>query len=287
MRLHLLTCGTELPDAAQTVLRDLEFPVTEHSLPPVPTRRDLTFIRDAAKEVLPVDDCPTEAEIRQRPDVPHQGSPERAPQQPSEPLRLVVFGADAALAAVAGQLTKWGLLWVEVAFVPVVHSVAATNWGLNTDIAAATRIAATGDVQPVPLIRDENGHAIVGYAQLLPAADADDSPTALTGEVWVDQAELFSGTTAGVQVRPLIDAPGLVAAEIAEPQPAGWPAKLRHKTVLRDVHGKPRQPRRPLTGRAVQAGSPGFTYIHDGVAAKKPLERVTIYRHLFDLQLVR
>ena len=43
----------------------------------------------------------------------------------------------------------------------------------------------------------------------------------------------------------------------------------------------------PLTGRAVQAGGPGFRYVRDGVETKKPREKTTIYRHLLDLQLVR
>lgn len=41
------------------------------------------------------------------------------------------------------------------------------------------------------------------------------------------------------------------------------------------------------TGRAVQAGGPDLRVIVDGVSAKRAVKRVTFYRHLRDLQVVR
>ncbi|AGF73506.1 hypothetical protein [Corynebacterium halotolerans] len=41
------------------------------------------------------------------------------------------------------------------------------------------------------------------------------------------------------------------------------------------------------TGRAIQAGGPELAVTVDGVRHKRPLERVTFYRHLRDLQIVR
>ena len=42
-----------------------------------------------------------------------------------------------------------------------------------------------------------------------------------------------------------------------------------------------------LTGRAVQAGGPQLRVSVDGESAKRPVTRVTFYRHLRDLQMVR
>ena len=41
------------------------------------------------------------------------------------------------------------------------------------------------------------------------------------------------------------------------------------------------------TGRAVQAGGPQLRVIVDSVPHKRPVTRVTFYRHLRDLQIVR
>ena len=41
------------------------------------------------------------------------------------------------------------------------------------------------------------------------------------------------------------------------------------------------------TGRAVQAGGAEMRIVVDGVSAKRPVDRVTFYRHLRDLQIAR
>ncbi|MGV3155127.1 ATP-binding cassette domain-containing protein, partial [Corynebacterium sp. 32222D000BW] len=43
----------------------------------------------------------------------------------------------------------------------------------------------------------------------------------------------------------------------------------------------------PKAGRAVQAGGPELRVTVDGVSRPRPVDRVTFYRHLRDLQVVR
>ena len=77
---------------------------------------------------------------------------------------------------------------------------------------------------------------------------ADGEPL-LHGEAVVDDAVLFDGDVAEVTVEPTAALPGLRAR----------------------VSGT----RRWLTGRAAQLGGPGISVIRDGVAAARPLTRVT------------
>lgn len=268
-------------------------------MPLLPGRRDLAFLDDVAKQVLPHDDNPTPGDIAKGKEVPHLGAPQFAPQRPSEPVRVIVVGPDASLAAVATHLMRRNLLWFEVAHVPTAPSPAARNWGLvgDSDSAGSGEFglsmadAETRPVRPVPVIRDDTGQAIVGFALLTePGIEGTSSRGGLRGEVWVDSGELFSGVSHGVQVRALPDAPGLVAAEL--PPPPGqrrglFRTKLSDDDGLADMADNPRTLHEPLTGRAVQAGGPGFRYVRDGVETKKPREKTTIYRHLMDLQLVR
>ena len=108
-----------------------------------------------------------------------------------------------------------------------------------------------GAAARVPLIRDETATVIVGAAEW--RGDPADNP--LRGEAVVDDAVLFDGEVAGVRVEPTTTMPGLRAAVLG----AG--------------------PRRWLTGRAAQLGTPGATVVRDGVAAARPLRRSTFYRH--------
>ena len=86
-------------------------------MPLLPGRRDLAFLDDVAKQVLPHDDNPTPDEIAKGKEVPHLGAPRRAEQRPSEPVRVIVVGPDASLAAVVTHLMRRNLLWFEVAHV--------------------------------------------------------------------------------------------------------------------------------------------------------------------------
>ncbi len=288
--------ATLLADA--TRLADAD--VAERDLPVRPGRGDLAFLEDLAKEVLPVDDAPTPADIGKRKKVEELGAPELAPQRPSERLRVVVAGPDAALAAVVTHLMRRNLLWVEVAHVPGGATPATRNWGLGDGL---DRVAAISrPVDPVPAIRDDTGAAIVGYALFTgPDATGPSSRGGLVGEVWAGEHELFSGTAHGVQVRPTPDAPGLVAAEVPPPSDGeerrpGLLGRLfggrraagpDPDEGLTDAVGMPRSMHEPIVARAVQIGGPGFRYVRDGVEAKRPREKATLYRHLRDLQLVR
>lgn len=262
-------------------------------MPLLPGRRDLAFLDDVAKQVLPHDDNPTPDEIAKGKEVPHLGAPRPAPQRPSEPVRVIVVGPDASLAAVVTHMMRRNLLWFEVAHVPTAPSPAATNWGIEGTGGHGLSMAEAESrpVRPVPLIRDDTGQAIVGFALLTePGVEGTSSRGGLHGEVWVDSVELFSGVAHGVQVRPLPDAPGLVAAELPPPPQRRrglFRTMLSDDDGLTDMAGNPRTLHEPVTGRAVQAGGPGFRYVRDGVEANKPREKTTIYRHLLDLQLVR
>ncbi|MBV7295988.1 hypothetical protein KRX51_08705 [Corynebacterium sp. TAE3-ERU12] len=266
-----------------------------HEVSARPGRGELGFIADVAAEVLPRDTAPTPADIGKSNKVDPLGAPQLAPQQPEEPLRLIVCGADAGLAAVATHLMRKNLGWVELAYCPGQATPATRNWDLGEglDMAAAVSLP----VRPVPLIRDDTGAAIVGFALLTePGIAGTSSRGGFSGEVWVDEHMLFSGTSHGVQVRPTPSAPGLVAAEVPPPDDvpsdSGWWARLRGRGSdpnlgLTDVHGRRRAMHAPMTGRAVQAGGPGFRYVRDGIETRKPRDKVTLYRHLRDLQLVR
>ena len=285
MRILVLRCGI---DGGAAALPEGYGGADVREFGVVPSRKDLAFLADVAAEVLPHDDQPTPDEIAKGKEVPHLGEPRFAEQRPSERVRVVVEGPDASLAAVVTHLMRRNLLWFEVAHVPTAPSPAARNWGAATGLTFAE--ALVREVRPVPLIRDDTGQAIVGFALLTePGIDGTSSRGGLRGEVWVDSTELFSGAAHGVQVRPIPDAPGLVAAELPPPADGArhWFRKLSDDDGLENMAGSPRPMHEPVTGRAVQAGGPGFRYVRDGVEAKKPREKCTIYRHLLDLQLVR
>lgn len=304
MRIVVLQCGPDVPAFSQ--LLNQSWDASAPSAPPtyelydvagIPTRKELAFIDDLAKEVLPVDTAPTPEEISQQKKVEHLGAPQPAPQRPSEPLRIVVVGIDAALAAVATYLMRKNLLWIEVAHVPTAPSTAAKNWAIAGGEGLDAAAALTHPTMPVPLIRDDTGHAIVGYALLTePGITGVSSATGFTGEVYVDENQMFSGTSTGLQIRPTPDAPGIVAAEVpAPPAPEsdgaegggrGLFGRLGRRRRRQAEDASARQLHRPMTGRAVQVGSLGFRYVRDGVESRKPREKTTLYRHLRDLQIV-
>ena len=69
-------------------------------------------------------------------------------------------------------------------------------------------------------------------------------------------------------------------------KPSGFGAWLRSKFFSPVVPGQLDE-YTVCTGRAVQAGGPELRVVVDGVSAKRPVNRVTFYRHLRDLQVVR
>ena len=273
MRFLFLRCGAP----------DIPMPAEAHDLSAIPTRKELSVIDNAATALLPDDPTPSLDDIAAQPDVRHLGAPQAAPQAPhlAEPLRIVVAGSDAALSAVLTRLMRADNLWAEVAFIPApsgATSAAAQNWGLPTSPAEALEFARTAPVRPAPLIRNDSGLAVAGSATI---SDASNGP--LTGEVIIDDHTLAatSPKTFGARLVPMTDAPGILAARATSPIES--PGRLR--SLLR----KPGQldPESVRTGRAVQAGGPQLRVIVDSVPHKRPVTRVTFYRHLRDLQIVR
>lgn len=308
MRVLILRCGQA---AAELVL-----PATLHrsagveifSLPAVPARGDLKFLSDHTTELLPVDPTPSLEEIQAQPRVEHQAAPQLAPQQPVMPLRIIVLGSDAALSAVLTRLMRADALWPQIGFVPVTdaarddESTAARNWSLPTDPAAALKLALTGEVKPVPLIRNDAGQAVAGSATITQWDGG-----AMTGEIIVDDATLVQqdargladgssagsgGATAfGARLVPMLSAPGIAAAaHTAQEKPRGLFARWRKNkgtTQVADAHVGKLDPSTLVTGRAVQAGGPEMAVHVDGVRSPRPQKRVTFYRHLRDVQIIR
>lgn len=303
MALLILACGPE----AQRLCA--EHAPDAHPLPAEPTRSDLRFLDEEARRILPVDPTPSLQEIAARPDVPHLGAPGPAPQQPEEPLRVIVVGADAALSLVLTRLMRADHLWAEIGFVPLGRSVVATTWGLPTEPAEALALAREEAVRSVPLIRSDKGVAVAGSATL-----SEFSEREYTGEIIVDDATLLfheapEGTPPlfghyGARLVPLLDAPGIAAAPLITPLHgrAGrrevapevlyrrWSSPgtrwLTRGATQPDALVEP-NPEAVFRGRAVQTGGVGIRVTIDGISAPRPLERATFYRHLRDLQAVR
>ena len=316
MRVLILRCGQA---AAELVL-----PATLHrsagveifSLPAVPARGDLKFLSDHTTELLPDDPTPSLEEIQAQPRVEHQAAPQLAPQQPVMPLRIIVLGSDAALSAVLTRLMRADDLWPQIGFVPITdaagddESTAARNWSLPADPAAALKLALTGEVKPVPLIRNDAGQAVAGSATITQWDGG-----AMTGEIIVDDATLVQqdargraddggsggggrggagsgGATAfGARLVPMLSAPGIAAAaHTAQEKPRGLFARWRKNkgtTQVADAHVGKLDPSTLVTGRAVQTGGPEMAVHVDGVRSPRPQKRVTFYRHLRDVQIIR
>ena len=91
----------------------------------------------------------------------------------------------------------------------------------------------------------------------------------------------------GARLVPMLNAPGIAAAvHSAAPQPRGLFARWRKKKNP-GASVSQLDPHSLVTGRAVQAGGPEMAVHVDGVRSKRPQKRVTFYRHLRDLQIIR
>lgn len=282
MRMVVLHCGeTDGVDIPAGLEADV------HTLPAIPGRRDLRFLDELAAELLPEDPTPSLDDIARQPDVEHLTAPALAPQAPHlpEPLRVIVVGTDAALSAVLTRMMRGDYLWAEVAFVPVGESVAARNWGLDDP----WTVALEGTVRPVPLIRTDLGIAVAGSATI-----TGWEPGEITAEVIVNdhvllrhegrEGVLFDGVF-GARLVPMVDAPGIAAVRMNEPE--SLELTFRQRLAYRLARATPLAADSLATGRAVQAGGPALAVTVDGVRHKRKLERSTFYRHLRDLQIIR
>ncbi|KZS66610.1 peptidase M50 [Mycobacterium ostraviense] len=171
--------------------------------------------------------------------------------------RLVVIGDDADLAGVLTRLLRADRLDIEIGYAPRRRTRACRVYRLPAGRRAARR-ARRGTAHRVPLIRDETGTVIVGWAGWLPAAGPQ-----LHGEAVVDDTVLFDGDVAGVFIEPTPELPGLRAALDTGP----W--------------------RRWVSGRAAQLGTTGASVVRDGVAAPRSVRRSAFYRHVEGWLLVR
>lgn len=296
----VLACGPRAADLVGAVVADAV------TLPDVPGRRDLRLLDDLAAAHLPVDDTPGLDEIAAAPDVPHQGAPQFAPQRPDRPVRVVVVGSDAALAAVVTRLMRIDAMWIAVGFVPVGTSVVAQNWQLGTGDArgdapadngptvAALNFAMTASVRPTAVVRDDSGIVTLGSAEIFRAGEE------MVGEIIVDSQTLFANTGSrrwdgragafGARLVPTVDAPGLAATRLLTP--SVWDDAAAAVTPRRRLFRRPADlgevdPDAVLSGRALQAGGVELTVVRDGVAHPRTTSKVTFYRHLRDGQFVR
>ncbi|ACR18456.1 hypothetical protein I6J22_08365 [Corynebacterium kroppenstedtii] len=306
MPIHIVRCGdAPLP-------QDLPLPV--HTIPTCPGRKDLHFIDELVARYLPHDPTPSLDEIAAQPDVDHLGAPGPDPRTPIDTVRLVVVGTDADLDAVATRLMRIDATWIELAYVPVLAKVYASSGsrvspgessveapsGIATSWGVADKpwsIALSGSVRPVPLIRDDSGRVTLGVAEI---CSTDGSP--FVGEIIIDDTTVGAPDGSdfyGTRLISTLAAPGIAAVAMTgpsvysgdrtHPTRSGSPHK-RNGLLGRFFHRGPEAgavDSAVLTGRAVQAGGEPFMVYRDGVAHPRPLTRVTFYRHLRDMQVVR
>ncbi|QDZ41869.1 hypothetical protein [Corynebacterium sp. sy039] len=279
MRLVLLHCGAPKGAAPTQEFESFE-------LPQIPTQKQLKFLEAICKEMLPTDPTPTLEEIMQQPNVAHMGAPVRAPQCPTEELRIIVSGTDASLSTVLTRLMRSDTMWASVAYLPTEKSVAAKNWGLPVDsLESLLNLAVSGEIKPVPVIRDDSAHVVAGHAIIEQWENRE-----FTGEIILDDATLLNHQARkrtpqygkfGAKLVPMIDAPGLIAGVMntsSVSRRSLWGRVLPKSSVEEEsVH----------TGRALQAGGVAIRVSIDGVARTRPVDRVTFYRHLRDAQIVR
>ncbi|MGC7093485.1 hypothetical protein ACPZ19_02355 [Amycolatopsis lurida] len=172
---------------------------------------------------------------------------------------LVVAGTDADLAAIVLRLLRKERLGdTTVGFVPLGgESAFAGLWSLPEDPASAFRLAVRGDVDPVPLIRDDAGGVLLGRGEIGP----------VQGVGYCDDQVTLRGRARSIVVTPDTEGGAGLVVQVT-------------KGVLF---------RRPATfyGRAFQLGCIPAIPVSDGVPYPREMKRWTWYRHTEDLRLVR
>jgi hypothetical protein len=173
--------------------------------------------------------------------------------------RVLVVGDDADLAAVVLRLMRKDRLGsVEVAFAnPLRRSPFADLWDLPTG-APAVRLAAEGEVDLVPLVRDDVGGVVVGVGFLEP----------VNGTVYVDEKRVLRGAARQIRVQPDRDK-GLAVTVTRK----GFAGIGRRPVITR--------------GRAVQIGTMPTSVTRDGIPYPRKMDRWTFYKHTEPLRLVR
>lgn len=173
--------------------------------------------------------------------------------------RLMVIGDDGDLAAVVLRLLRLDLLTkVMVGYVPLGPSDFAAQWGLPSG-PRAVRLAVAGEVDVVPVIRDDVGGILLGRATLSP----------LDGPVFVDEYRLWGTQALALVIEP--DAKYGVLASVIR------------RRILGVFDRVPTQ----QAGRAVQIGTKPAVLVADGVRRGRPVTTWTYYRHTQPLRLIR
>ncbi len=191
----------------------------------------------------------------------------RVPSRPGKPEidpllgehdHLIVSGTDADLNAVVVRLLRTEALGrVSVGFVPASpDSAVAGLWGLPSSPLRALALALRGDVDPVPLIRDDVGGVLVGRGML----------GMVRGVAYCDEQVALRGPARSIEVTPDPGGPGL---------------------AVRVVKGTLFKRPTTLFSRAFQIGCIPTRPNSDGVAYERAMSRWTWYRHTADLRLVR
>lgn len=326
MRVVYLACGDSAYVPAESEVRTYLGPDADVDilhLPEHPSRRDLTELDRTAKEILPVDPTPSLEEIAKRPDIAHLGAPATAPQRSGTELRVVVAGTDGSLSAVLTRMMRGDYLWATVAYIPAdPSSPAATNWRLPGARTGQLALAFRGRPNPAPVIRNDAGVVVAGSASVT-AFDGGafegeiivDDDTLVQQQIRPDNVRFFSQF--GARLIPTVDAPGIAAMRLMTPPSAQFtetPARgvraFVGGRIVRSIGPQQAQsfyetpalrwlvshapvttdgvdPRTLLTGRALQGGGNRMLVTVDAVAGTRPVDRVTFYRHLRDLQIVR
>ncbi|MEV4311726.1 hypothetical protein [Actinocrispum sp. NPDC049592] len=168
--------------------------------------------------------------------------------------RLVIFGTDADLASVVLRLLRKDLLGtVTVGYIPTGESAVASLWDLPD---GAIEVALRGDVDAVPLVRDDAGGVLVGVGRIAP----------VRGVAYCDDTTVVRGRVSAVEVSP-DPAQGLLV-----------------RVIHRGLIGKRV---REYKGRAFQLGSLPVHPVKDGESHPRPMTKWTWYRHTEDLRVAR
>ncbi|ONI72957.1 hypothetical protein ALI144C_44120 [Actinosynnema sp. ALI-1.44] len=173
--------------------------------------------------------------------------------------RIVVLGTDADLAAVVLRIMRKELVdQVAVGFVPTGDSPVADLWDLPTDPGKAIEVALRGDVDPIPLLRDDAGGVLVGLGRIGPTR----------GVGYCDDTTALRGRISAIEVTP---------------DPSGRNG-LVVRVIRRGLLGKRVS---EFKGRAFQLGSLPVLPVKDGVQHPRQVSRWTWYRHTSDLRVAR
>jgi hypothetical protein len=175
--------------------------------------------------------------------------------------RVLVVGDDADLAAVVLRLLRKNLLGaVEIAYAAPRRTPFTQLWELPTGT-DAVGLARAGEVDLVPLVRDDVGGLLVGAGLVGP----------LNGTVYVDEKRVLRGAARRLRVEP--DRDKGLAVTIETRRPAGLSIFARRTATT--------------LGRAVQIGTAPTRVLRDGVPYPRSMDRWTFYKHTEPLRLVR